>query len=80
MCSEKKLSKALAHLTAAFAGATCPKVNLITADAYGSAYVAMNSKAIGADFVYAWEGVRIGTMDASLAEDDVCGRLCRGTF
>lgn len=67
MCSEKKLSKALAHLTAAFAGATCPKVNLITADAYGSAYVAMNSKAIGADFVYAWEGARIGTMDASLA-------------
>ena len=67
MCSEKKLAKALAHLTAAFAGATCPKVNLITADAYGSAYVAMNSKAIGADFVYAWEGARIGTMDAALA-------------
>lgn len=67
MCSEKRLAKALAHLTAAFAGATCPKVNLITGEAYGSAYVAMNSKSVGADFVYAWPEAKIGMMDAEMA-------------
>lgn len=67
MCSEKRLAKELAHLTSAFAGATCPKVNLITGEAYGSAYVAMNSKSIGADFVYAWTDAKVGMMDAELA-------------
>lgn len=67
MCSEKNLAKALARMTAAFASATCPKVNLITGEAYGSAYVAMNSKSIGADFVYAWSDAKIGMMDAELA-------------
>lgn len=67
MCSEKGLAKALARMTAAFAGATCPKVNLITGEAYGSAYVAMNSKSIGADFVYAWTDAKVGMMEAELA-------------
>lgn len=67
MCSEKRLAKALAHMTAAFAEATCPKVNLITGEAYGSAYVAMNSKSIGADFVYAWADAKVGMMEAELA-------------
>ncbi len=67
MCSERKLAKSLAHLTSAFAGATCPKVNLIVGDAFGSAYVTMNSKSIGADLVYAWPDTKVGMMDASLA-------------
>lgn len=67
MCSEKNLAKALAHMTSAFASATCPKVNLITGNAYGSAYVSMNSKSIGADFVYAWKDAKVGMMDAELA-------------
>lgn len=67
MCSEKNLAKALARMTSAFASATCPKVNLITGNAYGSAYVSMNSKSIGADFVYAWTDAKVGMMDAELA-------------
>ena len=67
MCSEKNLARALARMTSAFAQASCPKVNLITGEAYGSAYVFMNSKSIGADFVYAWENAKIGMMDAELA-------------
>jgi acetyl-CoA carboxylase carboxyltransferase component len=67
MCSEKNLAKALARMTSAFASANCPKVNLITGEAYGSAYVSMNSKAIGADFVYAWTGAKIGMMNAESA-------------
>ena len=44
-----------------------PKVNVIAGAAYGSAYVSMNSKGIGADMVYAWTGSQIGMMDAKLA-------------
>ncbi len=40
---------------------------LIIGKAYGSAYVAMNSKSIGADMVYAWPEAEIGMMDANLA-------------
>lgn len=66
-CSERNLAKAMARMTAAFAGATVPKVNIIVGTAYGSAYVMMNSKSIGADFVYAWEGSKVGMMDAGMA-------------
>ncbi|MDD6482614.1 MAG: carboxyl transferase domain-containing protein, partial [Lachnospiraceae bacterium] len=67
MCSEKNLAKALAGMTSAFAGATSAKVNLITGEAYGSAYVFMNSKSIGADLVYAWPDAKIGTMEPDMA-------------
>ncbi len=66
-CSEKRIAKAAAKLTAAFAGATVPKVNVIIGKAYGSAYVAMNSKAVGADVTFAWSQAQIGMMDAQLA-------------
>lgn len=66
-CSERNLAKAMARMTAAFAGATVPKVNIIVGNVYGSAYVMMNSKSIGADLVYAWEGSKVGMMDAALA-------------
>ena len=67
MCSEKKIAKAVAKLTYAFANATVPKVNVIIGQAMGSAYVAMNSKAIGADLTIAWDGAQIGAMDAKTA-------------
>ena len=54
---EKHLAKAAAKLTYAFANATVPKVNVITRKAFGSAYVAMNSKSVGADMVYCMEGI-----------------------
>ncbi|MCD7956260.1 MAG: carboxyl transferase [Lachnospiraceae bacterium] len=66
-CSEKKIAKAAAKLTAAFANATVPKVNVIIGKAFGSAYVVMNSKAIGADMTFAWTDAQIGMMDAQLA-------------
>ena len=71
-CSEKKIAKAAARLTYAFADATVPKVNVIIGKAYGSAYVAMNSKAIGADMTYCWPNAEIGTMDAGLAAKIIC--------
>ncbi|MEZ3446400.1 MAG: carboxyl transferase [Lachnospiraceae bacterium] len=67
VCSEKRIAKAVAKLTYAFANATVPKVNVVIGKALGSAYVAMNSKAIGADLVIAWPDAEIGSMDANLA-------------
>ena len=67
LCSEKMMAKSVGELVAAFADATVPKVNVIIGKAYGTAYVAMNSKSIGADLVYAWDNAEIGMMDASLA-------------
>ena len=67
MCSEKAIAKAAARLTYAFASATVPKVNVIIDKAYGTAYVAMNSKAIGADITIAWPDAQVGAMDSKLA-------------
>ncbi len=65
--SEKNMARAVARMTYTFANATVPKVNVIVGKAYGSAYVAMNSKSIGADMVYAWPTAEIGMMDSALA-------------
>lgn len=67
VCSEKVMAKSIGELVHAFASATVPKVNVIIGKAYGTAYVAMNSKSIGADIVYAWDNAEIGMMDASMA-------------
>lgn len=73
MCQEKRISKAVAKLVYAFANATVPKVNVIIGEAFGSAYLAMNSKAIGADMTFAWPTAKIGMMDANLAAKIICG-------
>lgn len=66
-CAEKNIAREAAKLTYAFANATVPKVNVVTGKAYGSAYIVMNSKSVGADMVYAWPQAEIGMMDADLA-------------
>lgn len=67
MEEERTIAAAAAKLTAAFACAEVPKVNLITGKAFGSAYVTMNSKHIGADLVMALDTAEIGMMDAKAA-------------
>lgn len=67
ICEEKTVAKAAAKLTYAFANATVPKVSVVTGEAFGSAYLTMNSKSIGADVVYAWPAASIGMMDATQA-------------
>ena len=67
VCAEKHIAKAAAKLTYEFANATVPKVNVVIGEAFGSAYVAMNSKSIGADMTFAWDSASIGMMDANMA-------------
>ena len=71
--SEKEMLRASAEYVSALASATVPKLNVILEEAFGSAYVLMNSKAVGADIVYAVRGSRIGAMDASSAAKIIGG-------
>ncbi len=58
------IARKTAALAYAYAEATVPKINLILRKAYGSAYIAMGSKHIGADMTYAWPTAQIGVMQA----------------
>jgi propionyl-CoA carboxylase beta chain len=51
-----------AKILYAYSEATVPKITVILRKAYGGAYVALNSKAIGADLVYAWPASEIAVM------------------
>jgi len=51
-----------AKLLFAFSEATVPKINVIVRKAYGGAYIAMNSKHLGADLVFAWPTAEIAVM------------------
>jgi acetyl-CoA carboxylase carboxyltransferase component len=53
-----------AELLRAFARAQVPRVSVVLRQAYGGAYITMNSKDLGADCAYAWRGARIGVMGA----------------
>lgn len=67
VAGEKGLAKAVAKLTFAFGNATVPKISLLLEKAYGSAYIVMNSKSLGADLVFAYPDTEVGTMEANLA-------------
>jgi acetyl-CoA/propionyl-CoA carboxylase carboxyl transferase subunit len=56
-----------AKLLHAFAEATVPRVTLVTRKAYGGAYIAMNSRALGATRVLAWPGAEVAVMGAVAA-------------
>ena len=51
----------------AFAAAEVPRVTLILRKAFGGAYITMNSKDLGADYVFAWPNAQIGVMAAKSA-------------
>lgn len=51
-----------AKILYAYAEATVPKLTVILRKAYGGAYVALNSKSIGADLVFAWPNAEVAVM------------------
>ncbi|API90480.1 putative propionyl-CoA carboxylase beta chain [Virgibacillus pantothenticus] len=53
-----------AKLLYAYAEATVAKITIILRKAYGGAYVALSSKSIGADIVFAWPNAEIAVMGA----------------
>ncbi len=66
---ERYLGGALSHFVYTFASATVPKITLVTKKSFGTAGLAMGSRAVGADLVLAWDRAVIGAMDpAKLSE------------
>lgn len=59
--------KEASKMVHAFVEATVPKVNIILNAACGTAYVTMNSKHVGADYVYAWPTADVTTMNSESA-------------
>ncbi|MDQ6806788.1 MAG: methylmalonyl-CoA carboxyltransferase [Actinomycetota bacterium] len=79
-----------ASLLRAFASATVPKLTVVLRKAYGGAFIAMNSRGLGADLVLAWPNAELGIMTARAAvgivhrrelaaADDVDSELARLT-
>jgi acetyl-CoA/propionyl-CoA carboxylase carboxyl transferase subunit len=56
-----------AKLLHAFAEATVPRVTVVTRKAIGGAYIAMNSRSLGATRVFAWPGAEVAVMGAVAA-------------
>ncbi|MCP2166499.1 acyl-CoA carboxylase subunit beta [Goodfellowiella coeruleoviolacea] len=56
-----------AKLLHAFAESVVPRVTLVTRKSYGGAYIAMNSRSLGATKVYAWPGAEVAVMGAEAA-------------
>nr|WP_296067696.1 carboxyl transferase domain-containing protein [uncultured Actinoplanes sp.] len=56
-----------AKLLHAFAEAVVPRVTLVTRKSFGGAYIAMNSRSLGATAVFAWPDAEIAVMGASAA-------------
>lgn len=51
-----------AKLLYAYSEASVPKINVILRKAYGGAYIAMSSRHLGADYVFAWPTAEIAVM------------------
>ncbi|WLR49701.1 carboxyl transferase domain-containing protein [Bacillus tianshenii] len=63
-----------AKILYAYSEATVPKLTIILRKAYGGAYVALNSKAIGADVVYSWPNAEIAVMGPQGAANIIFAR------
>jgi acetyl-CoA carboxylase carboxyltransferase component len=58
-----------AKLVHAFAGARVPRITVVVRKAFGGAFIAMNSRDLGADLVLAWPRAQIGVMGPKQAVD-----------
>ena len=56
-----------AKLLHAFGEASVPRVTLVTRKIYGGAYIAMNSRSLGATKVFAWPDAEVAVMGAKAA-------------
>ncbi|WP_347549697.1 acyl-CoA carboxylase subunit beta [Pseudalkalibacillus hwajinpoensis] len=63
-----------AKILYSYSEATVPKITVILRKAYGGAYVALNSKSIGADLVYAWPNAEIAVMGPEGAANVIFAR------
>ena len=66
-----------AKLVHAFAAATVPRVTVVLRKSFGGAFIAMNSRELGADLVLAWPQAQLGVMGGKQAVDLVHRRAIK---
>ena len=67
-----------AKILYSYSEATVPKVTVILRKAYGGGYIAMCSRHLGADFVYAWPSAEIAVMGAEGAANIIFKKEING--
>ena len=67
-CNESSIAKAAGRLSYAYANASVPMVTVVK-NSYGSAGLALGSKSLGADEVFAYASSEIAVMDAEKAAE-----------
>ncbi|MEA2297402.1 MAG: hypothetical protein QOF77_338 [Solirubrobacteraceae bacterium] len=67
-----------AKLVHAFAESDVPRVTVVVRKAFGGAFIAMNAKDLGADFVFAWPSAQLGVMGSKQAIEIIHRREIAG--
>ena len=72
--TEAFLPSAAERMLRALTAADIPKINLVTGSIVGSAYSMMNSKGLGADYVFMWDSANVSIVDPRQATEVIFGR------
>ena len=72
--NEKYLPASAGRLLKALTDAKVPKINLITGSVTGSAYSLLNSKGLGADYVFMWDSAQVSIVEPRQATEVIFGQ------
>lgn len=72
--TETFLPSAADRMVRALTASDVPKLNLVTGSIVGSAYSMMNSKGIGADYVFMWDSANISIVEPRQATEVIFGK------
>ena len=72
--TEKFLPGAAERMVRALTASDVPKINLVTGSIVGSAYSMMNSKGLGADYVFMWEDANVSIVEPRQATEVIFGK------
>lgn len=73
--NEVNLPNSAVRLVKALSSATVPKVNLIAGKVFGSAYSMLNSKGLGADYVFCWDSADVSIINPRQAVEMIYGKF-----
>ena len=72
--TEILLPSAAERMVRALTAADVPKINLVTGSIVGSAYSMMNSKGLGADYVFMWDSANVSIVEPRQATEVIFGQ------
>ena len=72
--TETFLPAAAGRMLTALTSSDVPKLNLVTGSIVGSAYSMMNSKGLGADYVFMWDTANVSIVEPRQATEVIFGR------